>query len=532
MSLRKISRMTRGLTWDPSHCRVMSHSLVGSESLLNVHDVKNAYLHLHNPSPQSLSTVVLGITATPQHTINLIHSHQTHNMTRSNTSTCVTSETCVSSPRKSKRKTAGRNPARYVDSSDIDEPTRPMQELCVQKTGDKSSALCGATKCRKQVSDGIECSNCLLWFHPSCAKLSEEDFLSHSADEDSLWFCEHCLLNPILRYLTLIIRKQTKTISSLEDRVRKLEKTVEPPHSTDTFVRISEAKEITCPVQSAKVPCTSEATRTACVQQIPPKTKSSKEDLTIICTHVPESQHLSLKDRHQDELKHWTDVCRNMNLTIVPKSLTRLPRPPSSPHSGEPRLLRVTLQSQNDIEEVLLSAHLLKESGSNVRIFPDIPWHERRKRQTDPQSAKTEEMKKAIFIHGIPESTEINPFRKLEHDRREWQFVQELLGAEGCVTTSLIRLRPSPNYKGTGPRILKATLLSEDMVETLISSWSIRKRLMPPELRLRAALSPNPSSKPASLKLQTDGNEDAQPDNDFGSSASKNDPTPVSVPKN
>ena len=451
-------------------------------------------------------------------------------MTNSSASTCVNNEISVAPQRKSKRKTAGRNPARYCDSSDNDEPIRPSQDLPIKASHEKSVMLCGAPQCRKNVSDGIECNNCMLWFHQKCAKLSDKEFLSHSSDGDSLWFCEHCLLNPTLRFLTMVIRRQERVILSLEDRVRKLELAAQPPHPAEICTITSGVNEPPKPIPS---------TRTADVSKHIPvdpqrtsKSNHCKEDLTVICTKVPESKSLSLKERHQDELTQWTEVCRNLGLNITPKSLTRLPRHPTSPHSDEPRLLRVTLKSQNDMEDVLLSAHLLRESGSNVRIFPDVPWHERRKRQSNPQSARADEMKKAVFIYGVPESTDENPFRKQEHDRREWQFVQELLGTDGCVTTSLVRLRPSPNYKGTGPRILKVTLLSEDMVETLMSNWSLQKRQMPPEVKLRVAFHPVISQ---SVDTETTNLKDAsqQPSVDkITIFSSKNDPFRATVSKN
>ena len=43
----------------------------------------------------------------------------------------------------------------------------------------------------------------------------------------------------------------------------------------------------------------------------------------------------------------------------------------------------------------------------------------------------------------------------------------------------------SPNYQGTGPRILKVSLLKESMVDALLETWKLRKRVLPPALKLR-----------------------------------------------
>ena len=162
--------------------------------------------------------------------------------------------------------------------------------------------LCGATHCRKHVDDGIACSNCMLWFHPKCAKISDKEFFAHSSDGDSLCFCEHCLLNPTLRFLTMVIRKQERVILSLENRVRKLELAAQPPRPAELCTITTDVNEQTKPVPSTKAADVSKHTPPADSQRTS-KIKHRKEDLTIICTKVPESKSPSLKERHQDGQK-------------------------------------------------------------------------------------------------------------------------------------------------------------------------------------------------------------------------------------
>ncbi|VDP16440.1 unnamed protein product [Echinostoma caproni] len=82
-------------------------------------------------------------------------------------------------------------------------------------------------------------------------------------------------------------------------------------------------------------------------------------------------------------------------------SVVRLFRQPSSPQAGEPRLLRVTLKDEKDVENVLLSSHLLGNVSSRIRILPDRPWTGRMHYRTNPVDARESENKRVILIHGV-----------------------------------------------------------------------------------------------------------------------------------
>lgn len=148
----------------------------------------------------------------------------------------------------------------------------------------------------------------------------------------------------------------------------------------------------------------------------------------------------------------------------------------------------------DDVEEVLLSAHNLRTLSPKIRIFPDVPWSERQQKKDNPLTAKIVKDKKTVLIHGIPESQENDTIKRRAHDCREWKFIQELIGTKDVITTGLTRLPYSPNYKGTGPRILKVSVLQESMVTSLLETWYAKRRLAPPEVRLR----------PAETKLNTE----------------------------
>lgn len=384
--------------------------------------------------------------------------------------------------RKSVRKNAGRNPTRFIDDA--------QQTLGnnSSKSSPNAKVICGKTDCGKTIDEGIECSNCLKWYHPSCGGLTTGDFRDHKIEDDKLWFCQDCGSIPIFRLLTTIIKRQERQISMLEKRLSAVESA--KPQMTQTFAeRVESAFTTTVPItepnhnESSKEQKSSQNTSNHNNQCS--VLKKNTEDLTVICSNLPEPTATSLKARHEEEVKSWQTICEVMGLNIQPASLTRLSRPRSSPHAGEPRLLRVTLKNMKDVEAVLLSSHLLRKESIEARIFPDIPWSERQKSKKDPKTARINRSKRTLMIHGIPESSDDNEWSKRENDRREWNFVQELLGMKDILTTGLTRIPHSPKYQGSGPRILKVSLLNEIMVDTLVESWNFNKRILPPELKLR-----------------------------------------------
>lgn len=148
--------------------------------------------------------------------------------------------------------------------------------------------------------------------------------------------------------------------------------------------------------------------------------------------------------------------------------------------------MRVTLKSLRDVENVLLSAHLLRASSSKIRIFPDIPWTERQGAKKNKENWKQANDKKSIFVHGIPELNDTDMSKNATHDCQQWSFVQQALNIEDTLTVAVKRLPTSPLYKGTGPRIMKVTFQTEEMVTTVLESWYHNRRNAPSEIRLRS----------------------------------------------
>ena len=380
--------------------------------------------------------------------------------------------------RRSKRSNAGRMPARFATHS------APDNNSTESIAGGIS---CGNIRCSDEVKEGIKCNNCSTWFHCHCAQLSPEQFTSYSNEQDLLWFCSNCLVNPMLRFLTTIIQRQERLINSLQNRLELIESTNHPQSNiSNSYVLKDSGVHPSSPIcPEPPQHANSFPTRVSPSTSKPASRATRTNDLTVICTNMPEPVAPSLKERHESELKNWNDLCAKMNISVEPACLTRLTRHPSSEHANLPRLLRVTLKNMEDVESVLLSAYKLRSASVACRIFPDIPWSQRQQKKEKPSEARITDQKRAVFVHGIPESPNNDESEKRAHDCREWKFIQELIGTKGIITTGMYRIPYSPNYKGSGPRILKVLLLNEVMVTTLLETWYAKRSVAPPELRIR-----------------------------------------------
>ena len=223
-----------------------------------------------------------------------------------------------------------------------------------------------------------------------------------------------------------------------------------------------------------------------------PKLKGNKttanRPLSVICSNVPESTATSLKARETDERNQWSTLCHRLGISATPTNLIRLSRKPNSPNHSNPRLIRVVLSSTQDVETVLLNTHLLRDGENKIRIYPDIPWYERRdRRELINPEARTTRTLSTLYVHGIPEIPNDDKRECQSHDINEWRYVLSLLSLENTVSTSIVRVPSSANYKGAGPKLLRVTLLSEQMAASVLLAWKDGRRMLPPELRVYAS---------------------------------------------
>ncbi|VDP49805.1 unnamed protein product [Schistosoma margrebowiei] len=138
----------------------------------------------------------------------------------------------------------------------------------------------------------------------------------------------------------------------------------------------------------------------------PGKLTTVRDDSLIIMNLVDKPDlPLSLQDKNDrmlcDELNKKLEIPRIESLTV-----TRLTRGKDSKPLNHPRLLRITLKNATDVEDVLLSSHLLKSNG-NVRILPDIPYSERNIIRNIPKESREKFFRgRNIIVQGIPENAD------------------------------------------------------------------------------------------------------------------------------
>ena len=354
---------------------------------------------------------------------------------------------------------------------------------------------CGLLSCKSTDEDAIECSNCNKWFHSTCSGLSALEFAAATEDELIPWFCRSCAEIPLVKRCIFYFHKQARELAILRSTVESLRAQIKQPlqgptkvfkQAEDTVYKKEFKEKVSSILSYASIVSNEKCAPTKNRNETAHLSKSTIDDPTVICSNLPESTASSLCQREADDGKKWEEVCSSIGVSATPASLTRLSRHPQSPHKEKPRLLRVVLKSVVDVEKTLLSCALLRTTGSDVRIFPDVPWEERQLRRVNPEAAKELRNKRVILIHGVPELGDQDEATNRDHDCSEWRYIQGILGIEGIITTDVSRIKPPIHRINNGPPLLKITVRSEDMVTSIFNAWYKSKKHAPPELRLRA----------------------------------------------
>ena len=194
----------------------------------------------------------------------------------------------------------------------------------------------------------------------------------------------------------------------------------------------------------------------------------------------------SIKGRSDDDKTQWKAIIKLIGAPPSPVTMIRIVRHHESAHYGEPRLLRVTFETEKDMETVLSSAYKLQHTEHKARIFPDVPWH-LRQRKKNPLTSQNHLESKSIYVHGVPEASTEDVGKIRDHDKEEWTYIMNVLSLENVCATSIFRVPRSPNYQGNGPRIIKVNLLTADMVGIVYQSWRQNRAKFPTELRLKCS---------------------------------------------
>ena len=145
-----------------------------------------------------------------------------------------------------------------------------------------------------------------------------------------------------------------------------------------------------------------------------------KAILSVICTNVPEATDTLLANKHEHDMNQWLHLCSRMSLRAIrPVSLIRLSRKPNSLHQDKPRLLKVSVQNEKELEDILLSAYLLRDGEKNSsRVFVGIPWS---KRKSSSQKGKQHptgkhEGRSLVILNGPESESHLDTQCRNKHD--------------------------------------------------------------------------------------------------------------------
>ncbi|KAF8570458.1 hypothetical protein P879_00239 [Paragonimus westermani] len=217
-------------------------------------------------------------------------------------------------------------------------------------------------------------------------------------------------------------------------------------------------------------------------------TKSHYE-LSVICTNIKEPTESLLQNGHKYDMEEWLKLCKRMQLkTVEPVSLTRVSRSPNSLHKDEPRLLKVTVRTEKDLECILLSAFLLQNGSENSeRIFADVPWWER-SRKLGIQANINGAEGRSLIILGVLETDETSDKKmRNKHSFLRWKFLSDTLKTDDVAVVDTFRIPKSPKYIGTGPKPLKLTLFRSEMLDIVKTQWQLYRNLLPRELEISSS---------------------------------------------
>ncbi|KER29929.1 hypothetical protein T265_03521 [Opisthorchis viverrini] len=145
-------------------------------------------------------------------------------------------------------------------------------------------------------------------------------------------------------------------------------------------------------------------------------------------------------------------------------------------------------------EQPVIDTHLKREADNGERIFADIPWSERSRKNTPHPTNSTNKHTNdcSLIILGVPEPNKTSDkIAQNTHDYLQWQFLCSTLEVENAAVVDTYRIPKSPKYLGTGPRPLKLTLLRGDMLNLIQAQWQRHRNLLPRELRINTSMRNN-----------------------------------------
>ena len=230
---------------------------------------------------------------------------------------------------------------------------------------------CG--KCRKDIADtpknededSIMCSKCNIWIHRNCTLLDSDEFrILQRGKENVVFSCDDCLKDH---------GNELKKLKGLEEKLdglMSLVLTIKESILEEVDVRIEEKLENKMEQIEKKL-----------VERLEQKTEEQEErerrKNNIILVQLPESQRELKEERDKDDIKMVHSVLSKVTEIEMVEISNPIRIGPKRGPNDKPRLLKVTIESQDMKKEILRTYH--KKLNSNVndpakKIFinPDL----------------------------------------------------------------------------------------------------------------------------------------------------------------
>ena len=406
-----------------------------------------------------------------------------------------------------------------INTSPSDKSLRDLPcSVCKRRAGRKSKAL--------------QCDYCKAWVHVSCDSsipVALYSVLQLSPDNPLIYPCPDCRkpstsgASGTTRYPPSAndVSEQDPELRSTNSRVRVANgkqtkhrltgqtnptppasrsspnvKRSTPSLTSDCLKQSTGASAVRAPsaielVGSPATPVKKHITLTTC-----PVGKAKPSRSSLIVLNWPESTSNSLAQRDQDEASKWASLCDL--LQVNSQGLRRITRL-SSPLSDLPRPVRITLDSADDVERIIVMSVLYKERLGGVKVLPDLPWAERQARRiarlADPSANLSRP--RSVVLHGVPELAEGDARCKLAHDFNQWQYIKSKVASTADIGACAVSRLPRPAHLSwlPSPRLLRVTLPTEQMAQELVDLWEASPQCRPQGIRLH-------HDRPRSVRLR------------------------------
>ena len=246
------------------------------------------------------------------------------------------------------------------------------------KIDNKSEAMNDCGECAREVKgvdDGMQCDDCLTWYHLKCCKLSKAVYELLKKYDELQWRCTKC------KNETMNMRKRNEQLSEenklLHERLAVLDRKFESLKNdikTEVIMDINER-------------ITSEVKKTVrdSFAEIIDREQKQKRENNLILYNLAESSKSDGKEREKDDhsislkvMEHCVEGGKSYNLDKI----IRLGKNDQRENESRPRPLLIKFQNVSDKWNVLKNAWHLKtatQECKGVIIAPDLTKEEREK---------------------------------------------------------------------------------------------------------------------------------------------------------